>query len=370
MFKIPTIKELEKTLLQDSSLDDIHGGKPNAQLPGKKLTADNVQHDISVLARYLIRVYVGWPKHNDIVKRKVLSRLIKMNKSAHDMTANELFESLKGVIEQIPDNHISLVFNKVHAGTKANRSHKDVGKNFAGRQAIKHKLRDDNVAVIGFNAMLKNDEFRDAILKFQNNELPKSKALIIDLRGNSGGSSFYSDKFAFFLCGKPIDSAKKIYVRTTPEAQKIQAMSQPNASWTAIPTSEKLQLWKKGSSFKIDRKQAYMKPIFILTDEHTGSSAEMFLLRMVHHPMVTVVGDNSAGMEVYGNMGHGFLPHSNITVFVGMNYRILEYSNFELHGYKPQIKCADGIDAMDMALATLAKDNVIKSIMSTNDLGK
>ena len=112
-----------------------------------------------------------------------------------------------------------------------------------------------------------------------------------------------------------------------------------------------------------------MNPIFILTDERTGSSAEMFLLRMVHHPMVTVIGDNSAGMEVYGNMCHGFLPHSNITVSVGMNYRILEYDNFELHGYQPKIKCKDGTNAMDVALSRIGTD-ITKAMLNNNGLEK
>lgn len=366
MVKIPTIEELETLLLKDSTLDDIRGGKPEAHVPGKHLTADDVRHDISVLARYLIRVYVGWPVHNDIIKRKVLTKLTKAYKSAHDMTTDELFDSLKGVVEQIPDNHIAIRFNKVRAGTKAKRPLKNVGKNFAGTLPIKTKLRKDDVAVIGFNTMLRTDEFRDIVLDFQNNIIPKSKALIIDLRGNGGGSSRYSDGLARFLCGSDIESMKKTFVRTTPEAQKVQRAYYPDAPWSDIAISEKLQLWKKGTCFKINKKNAYKNPIFILTDARTGSSAEMFLLRMVHHPMVTVVGDNSAGMEVYGNMCHGFLPHSNITVSVGMNYRILEYDNFELHGYKPQIKCAEGIDAMDLALATIAK----KSIIKTNNLEK
>jgi len=370
MFKIKSIKTLENELLKDSSLDDIHGALSKKQDPDRKLSADDVQHDVSVLARYLIRAYAGWPVHNNITKRKVLNRLTKIYQSAHDMTAAELFESLEIVIGMIPDNHISIDFNHVHAKTKSERKHKNVGKNFAGRSAIKHKLRNDNIAIIGFNAMLKDDEFRDAIIKFQNEELPKSNALIIDLRGNSGGNSFYSDKFAQFLCGAPIDSVKKTYVRTTPEAQKLQQETSPNAKWKNLPKSEKLQLWIKGKYFKVDKNHAYMKPIFILTDEHTGSSAEMFLLRMLHHPMVTVVGDNSAGMEVYGNMGHGFLPHSNINIHVGMNYRILEYKNFELHGYTPNIMCDDGIDAMDMVFAELAKVHNIKLISHINSLEK
>ena len=352
MVKIPTIKEMENFLLQDSGLEDMGIPAPEKREPNKKLSTDDVRHDISVLARYLIRVYVGWPVHDEIVKRKVLTRLTKAYKSAHDMTATKFFDFVRNVIEPIPDNHISLRFNNVRAFmTVKTREHKDVGTNIAGKKTVKAEMRNNGVAVIGFTGMHKTDEFRDVIIAFQKNILPKANALIIDLRGNGGGNSFYSDQFAYFLCGAKVDSMKKTFVRTTPEAQKVLGFSNPDADWRKLKQSEKLQLWRKGVCFKIDKKNAYMKPIFILTDENTGSATEMFLLRMLHHPMVTVIGDNSRGMEVYGNMVHGFLPHSKLYVAVGANYRILEYDNFELHGHKPDIKCKKGHDAFQIAMS-------------------
>lgn len=361
MFRIQSIKELENELLKDSGLDDMHVFSlsefskiwQNNQELDKILSADEVKRDVSVFARYLIRVYVGWPVHNDLVKREVLNYLIKVYKSAHDMKAGELEDILKKAIEYIPDNHLQICFTKA----KSKRNYKDVGNNFAGKQPIKTELRNDGIAIIGFKSMLKTDEFNDIILDFEENILPKSKALIVDLRGNSGGNSFYSDRFAFFLCGKYVDSTKEIYVRTTPEAKKVQQQWKPNASWTDKPVSEKLQLLMKGTEYKIDKKHAYIRPIYILIDAHTGSSAEMFLLRMSHHPGVTVIGDNSCGMEVYGDLAHGFLANSKISFSFGMKYWVLEYDNFEMNGYKPNIKCDDGVDAMDVAVAEYNKPN-------------
>lgn len=365
MLKIPSIKELENELLKDSGLDDMHVFSlsefdkiwQNNQELDKILSADEVKHDISVFARYLIRAYVGWPVHNDLVKRRALNYLIKTYKSAHNMTAVELVDTLKRVLAYIPDKHLCIHFNGVFSEAKFKRNHKDVGNNFVAKKPIKTELRDDGIAIIGFERMFKTDEFNDTILDFENNILPKSKALIIDLRGDRGGNSFYSDRFAFFLCGKYVDSTKEIYVRTTPEAKKVQQQWNPNASWADKPVSEKLQLLMKGTDYKINKKHAYMKPIYILTDEHTGSSAEIFLLRMLHHPMVTVIGDNSCGMAVYGDLAHGLLTNSKIAFSFGMKYWVLEYDNFELNGYKPHIKCDDCVDAMDVAVAEYNKPN-------------
>ena len=105
----------------------------------------------------------------------------------------------------------------------------------------------------------------------------------------------------------------------------------------------------------------WKRPIYILTDGQTGSSAEMFLLRMIHHPCVHVVGDNSAGMEEYGNMTNSFLPHSQITVAVGMNYRKLLQEDFELNGYEPDIKCTDGTDAFAVAMTEIEKNKTMQA---------
>ena len=56
------------------------------------------------------------------------------------------------------------------------------------------------------------------------------------------------------------------------------------------------------------------------------------------------------GMEVYGYMAQTYLPTSKLIIRTGMHYRLLEYDNFELHGYKPNIKCKNGVNAFDVAL--------------------
>ena len=38
-----------------------------------------------------------------------------------------------------------------------------------------------------------------------------------------------------------------------------------------------------------------------------------------------------------------------------MNYRKLLFDDFELNGYEPDIKCADGMDALTVAMAESKK---------------
>lgn len=349
MHKILSIKEMEDFLLKNSAVEDIktlereHPVKAEfAQI----MTANEVRYDISVLARIIIRGYVGWPVHNDIVKRKVLVCLMKLYKSAHDMRVGQFADSIEKITNYIPDNHLSI------AGTRISTKRKpiDVGKNIAGNKSFYTELREDGVAVIAFPRMLSTEEDKVQQDNFIQEYLGKSSALVVDLRGNGGGNNKNSDELAEYLCGTYVDNAKQTFVRTTPEARKIQQEYKPWAEWANLPESEKLLLFEKGKNFKINKQKAYMKPIYILTDWRTGSSAEMFLLRMLHHPMVTVVGDNSRGMEVFGDMAQTYLPISKLIIRTGMQYRILEYDNFELHGFKPNIKCKNGTNAFDVAL--------------------
>lgn len=365
-----SISKMEDWLLKNSSVDDISVSTSVKQEPTKKLTAKEVKQDVSILARLLIRAYVGWPVLNVFIKRKVLKQLIDIYNNARDTTSQEFFNSIKHVIGCIPDNHISMSFNGVRAITTKRKEYKNVGSNISQNAGISFEMLKKNIAIIGFKRMLRTDEFKDTIASFINEILPKSNALIIDLRGNSGGNSTYSDKFANYLCGTKIDSYRKLYVRATPEAQKIQQQSYPNTFWTGLPESEDFILCREGKNYSIDKSKAYTKPIYLLTDRITGSSAEMFLLRMIHHPCVKVVGDNSAGMETFGNMGSTFLKNSQIKVFIGMNYRVLFKDNFELNGYKPDIKCEEGTDALDVALSNIDKNLLLQQIKIHGDRNK
>jgi len=87
---------------------------------------------------------------------------------------------------------------------------------------------------------------------------------------------------------------------------------------------------------------------------------------MNKHPYVKYVGDNSAGMEVYGYMGRVFTPNSRIKLAIGNVYRELEVENFELNGYKPNIPCNDLQDALDTAISDYNKSRNLQNLSEYN----
>ena len=231
---------MENFLLSKSSTDDFVFSANKRGVPDGILSADDIRRDIAIFARLLIRVYVGWPMHDEITKMRILKHLINVYNDAHEMSADELFKLLKPVVADIPDNHISIRFGTIRFGTKYKKPYKNVGKNIAGNKIVCGEMRDGGVAAIGFSAMIKSDEFKNAIVDFAKNILPKSNALIMDLRGNTGGDSWYSDLFAEHLCGAWIDSMQAVYVRTNRDAKEFLSVVYPTAPWAKLPESEEL----------------------------------------------------------------------------------------------------------------------------------
>lgn len=231
---------MENFLLSKSSTDDFVFSANKRGVPDGILSADDIRRDVAIFARLLIRVYVGWPMHDEITKMRILKHLINIYNDAHEISAGEFFKLLKPVVADIPDNHISIRFGTIRFGTKYKKPYKNVGKNIAGNKIVRGEMRDGGVAAIGFSAMIKSDEFKNAIVDFAKNILPKSNALIMDLRGNTGGDSWYSDLFAEHLCGAWIDSMQAVYVRTNRDAKEFLSVVYPTAPWAKLPESEEL----------------------------------------------------------------------------------------------------------------------------------
>lgn len=241
---------MENFLLSKSSTDDFVFSANKRGVPDGVLSADDIRRDVAIFARLLICVYVGWPVHDEITKMRILKHLINVYNDAHEMSASEFFKLLKPVVADIPDNHISIRFGTIRFGTKYKKSYKNVGKNIAGNKIVRGEMRDGGVAAIGFSAMIKSDEFKNAIVDFAKNILPKSNALIMDLRGNTGGNSWYSDLFAEHLCGAWIDSMQAVYVRTNRDAKEFLSVVYPTAPWAKLPESEELVVWKRAKTIR------------------------------------------------------------------------------------------------------------------------
>ena len=364
MFRIQTILEMENLLLQGSKTKDlVAAGKTKSKAPGTKLTAQQVRHEVSIFARVLVNVYCGWPFHKKILKRKILKKLIDIYNNAHAMTSLELINQLKPVIEIIPDNHINLSISGhgVRAKTGLRKLRPNVGSNVAGNNKFVVKFQKD-IGVIGVRTLIDwTEEDKQTFEQQWRDLLPKVKILIIDLRNNSGGGSLPIDLLCRYILGARYPIARKMYVRNNPDANAVKNFYKPLNVAVFDPQSDKdpaiYKYISKKSIPKFDETKAgFNGPIYVLINGDVMSAAEIVCTNMQFHPKAKLVGTNTCGGEVYGNnYAYILFPHSNMIFNVGCVYRELFVKNFELNGYNPDIKCPDGTDAMNVALADIKK---------------
>jgi len=391
--KIYSLYQMQDMLLADSTPDDLRPLMNNGrvpQTPDRTMTAEQVRREISLAARTLVNGYCGWPFHEDSMKYQVMKILLNIYTKARDMTAGEFFNKLRPALEIIPDGHLSIELNDEKIRSKDKPKYKDVGKNIASRQDTLKLGKHKDIAVIAistlnmrsmakmFGAEQKfGEDWRKEIEDYKNwNELLEiwekmfreiidgSSALIIDLRGNGGGTSTPTDRLADYLYGSETQSLLKSYIRATPEGKILQK----SKGWNVDKKEEKDPAIRNDNTNNpqpaFDPGKGYAKPIYILTDIGVGSSAEMFIARLYKkHPHVKLVGDNTGGMEVFGDMSKPIvLPHSKIDISVGQIYRMMEPYGFEeLKGFPPDIRCEEGQDAFDIAIQDFNKNEMNKA---------
>lgn len=374
MKKPQTIQELEKFLLQDSETKDlVAAGDIQSKSPDTKLTKKQVQHEVSVFSRVLINVYCGWPFHDEMLKHNILKMLFSIYENAHDMTSLELFEQLKSVIQIIPDNHINLrmVGYDIACRTGLRKKRPNVGSNIAGDKNFIVDSKKD-IGVIGIRTLSGWSKEDEKIFEQQwRKMLPKVKILIIDLRDNSGGGSLPIDTLCRYIIGTKYPIARKTYIRNNTDANAVKNFYKPLNTASFDPKSTKDPDIYTDAGNDISQifdatKAGFYGPIYVLTNVVVMSAAEIVCTAMHYHPKAKFIGTNTCGGEVYGNnYAHILLPYTHMNFNVGCVYREMFVENFELNGYEPDIKCANGTDAMDVALADIERikaEQILKSI--------
>ena len=91
-------------------------------------------------------------------------------------------------------------------------------------------------------------------------------------------------------------------------------------------------------------------PIIFLTDDLSGSAGESVWRFTTCLENVTVIGSNTNGCQICGNMEEFYLPNSKLHVQFGQGLRFInEIKNVDGIGYEPDIWC-NPADALDIAL--------------------
>jgi len=105
------------------------------------------------------------------------------------------------------------------------------------------------------------------------NEMLDAPGLILDVRGNGGGNSAYTDQMAGRLLGEPFAYGRDTYV-------------------ARLPT----RAWRKWMTFRVTpREPVYTGPVVVIMETSNLSSAEQFLVSLVDSGRVQTVGRATGG---------------------------------------------------------------------------
>lgn len=195
------------------------------------------------------------------------------------------------------------------------------------------------------------DEYGDILERYVTTgaDVKNAKLIIYDTRSNGGGASNYSQRWVENFSG------------VRPELKGAEGRRY-NALWSYNSS----ELGNEHYDFHLleGRRIKNDIPIIFLTDDRSGSSGEMVLLFTNCLENVTVIGSNTNGCKMGGNVSAFFLPNSKICVSFGINLVFYhEMKSVEGIGFMPDIWC-NPKDALDIALKMI----VTQGLASESDV--
>ena len=363
-----TLENLEQKFLsvipiKSFELGDIHVPTDS----NKKLSPEQARQDLATLAQMFINAYGGWPFYPKLLRLRILNKLNRIyDKITHLITASELFAQLKPIIEIMPDNHLWIKLGD-NLAKYPRKPRIDVGTNLAITHGGGKKYWIDkigNVGVIAFSKCFAPDNSEN-MEQFRNrirDVMAGTHAIIIDMRDNGGGSPLIMSMICDEIMGPVgIPRTKSTCSRPTPQAQELyqySTLSRDHIDKTVDPS-----IIADNTKFKLpkDYSPVYNKPIYILQNNRSASSAEHLQPQLRYHPQMQIVGSYSSGCMQYTNYQTLKLGHSGILIQLASVYaEFFGIKHFETNGFEPDIKCPYGTDAFAIAIAQIDTHKRIK----------
>jgi len=188
-----------------------------------------------------------------------------------------------------------------------------------------------NYALAGDESRLK--EFASTAVSYK-----KEPLLVLDLRGNSGGSDHYSTLWLKNFCGRAIEPkvlfSKKLsnlYLTISGERGNT-----AHSEWKTTLDSDGI-IWETDNI------------VFVLMDRNVASSGEFFVNMLSLGKRVILVGSNTMGCLTFGNVPKLYLSHSGIGIRFGTSIAFYDsLENLDGIGFSPDlwVEPSDSLDAV------------------------
>lgn len=353
----------------------------NREISHKKwLSKAEIDLDIELLIYALEEAY-GGRKFIEVHTFKTIIDKLRSLKS-NEFSTVDLCDEVGSILAKIPDNHMTTKLRGRRCGHKLSAPRSLVGENiYRGKKpwglifkkeipvfSIKHLPQYEDPSWRGFSESLE---------KLLNGN---PRALIVDLRGNGGGSDARGKEFAQKIFGQ--DPPQFINMRTERRSAEAKAILRNN--WVLrighlreiqkkVPDYYHSRLKSASLEFeaalakgnrddivyyfksKPYRKDiAFHKPIYLLIDRACASSCEDIVSYFKGHPLAKTVGTNTGGYVQFGNIGTLALKNSGILIQLATDFwEFHDGKRREFIGFTPDIKVEEGKDALEAALQDL-----------------
>jgi len=186
-------------------------------------------------------------------------------------------------------------------------------------------------------------------------KLQDAQLAILDIRGHGGGADTYPRHWIMNYADlSDFPSLSRMYIDLcTPTSQAFQmewaASRRRDVEGPRVRYAPTDDGWSEITYFEPEF-IANDRYLIVLMDGNTVSAGESFVRVLRQMENVILVGENTSGATLVGNIGHFFLPYSNQLVQMGVSLFLeLDLSNKEGIGFKPDIWVEPG-QALDLVL--------------------
>ena len=177
----------------------------------------------------------------------------------------------------------------------------------------------------------------------------QAKYLIVDLRGNPGGSNTFSDPMVAYFASRPFSFCSKFIVRTSQNTKE---------SWKDVSDSTLLELraqilsHENGSRFEVSipkyqpRKDSlrFGGKVYVLINRYTYSNATVTAAMIQDYGFGKLVGEATVDAPtVYGSIQNFRLPNTQMLVSYPKAFAIRPNGNSSFHGVVPDYQVKESI---------------------------
>jgi len=163
--------------------------------------------------------------------------------------------------------------------------------------------------------------------------LRNEPVLILDLRGHAGGNDGYAYDWIRRYTGQRLNRGNYNLMFT--HVRLNSATTNALQPWISSSSPPSWDIWESDIAPVLISNEHLL---IVLTDNSIGSAGDVFvgLLRQLDN--VLIVGTNTRGVLVTGNLGQAILPRSRIEINFGVSLNIRpDFSQFEGVGFMPDL---------------------------------